>query len=272
METSPEAKVEKRPKLKKGWRITKSILGFVLPFLIIGSLPLTIWLVDQNADNTASQSNQGERWKDLLENWEKYQERGEELGYQPVDTKLFRVGLCHFGDSQYNWDESETPEAAGFICGNVNVPIYYDQPPGDGNRISVAVAIWPTYDEPHFPDPLFITQGGPGGSTLELFPEMIYPNRSGGERDLVFVEQRGTRYSYPNLNCSMTDWLDERPEDEDPDDYEYIEFLSSCRKDLVERGIHLPAFNTPRSLAILSWSARLWDTKRSTFMACLTAR
>ena len=71
----------------------------------------------------------------------------------------------------------------------------------------------------------------------------------------------------------MTDRLDERPEDEDPDDYEYIEFLSSCRKDLVERGIHLPAFNTPhiaRDFELVRQA--LWDTKRSTFMACLTAR
>ena len=66
METSPEAKLEKWPKLKKRWRITKSILGFVPPFLIIGSLPLTIWPLDRNADNAASGSNQGERWSDLL--------------------------------------------------------------------------------------------------------------------------------------------------------------------------------------------------------------
>jgi len=246
METSPEPKVEKRPKLKKGWRITKAILGYVLPFLIIGSLPLTIWLVDHNTDNGNSGSIQGERWKDLLANWEEFQERGAELGYPPVDTKLFHVGLCHFGDDPESWDEDLTPEAAGFICGNVDVPLYYDQPRVKENHISVTVAIWPTYDEPHFPDPLFITQGGPGGSTLELFPEMIYPNRSGGERDLVFVEQRGTRYSYPNLDCSVTDWLEERPEDEDPDDYDFIDFLASCRKDLVERGVHLNGFTTPQ--------------------------
>jgi pimeloyl-ACP methyl ester carboxylesterase len=244
METSPEPKVEKRPKLKKGWRITKAILGYVLPFLIIGSLPLTIWLVDHNTDNANSGSIQGERWKDLLANWEEFQERGAELGYPPVDTKLFHVGLCHFGDDPESWDEDLTPEAAGFICGHVSVPLDHDQP--DGEKTSVTVAIWPTYDEPHFPDPLFITQGGPGGSTLELFPEMIYPNRSGGERDLVFVEQRGTRYSGPNLDCSVTDWEEGLPEGQDPDDYDLIDFLASCRKDLVKRGIDLNAFTTPQ--------------------------
>ena len=171
----PGTEGEKRAKLKKGVQITKTILGYIIPFLIVGSLPLTIWLVDQNADNTASQSDQGERWKDLDENWKEYKERGEELRNRPVNSNLFHIGLCHFGKDQDSWNESKTPEAAGFICGNVTVPLYHDQPGGE--KIRIAVAIWPTYDEPHFPDPLFITQGGPGGSTLELYPEMIYPNR-----------------------------------------------------------------------------------------------
>ena len=238
-----EEKRDKRQGLKKAWRITKVVLGYILPFLIVGSLPLTLWLVYGNED---TESNQEERWEDLEENWDEFQERGAELGYQPIDTDQFDLQLCPFGYDQESWNESETPEAAGFICGYVPVPLYHDQPTGKTIHVAVAVAIWPTYDEPHFPDPLFITQGGPGGSTLELFPEMIYPNRSGGERDLVFVEQRGTRYSFPDLTCSVTDWLEALPEDEDPDDYEFIDFLTSCRKDLVERGIDLNAFTTPQ--------------------------
>lgn len=231
------------PGKKRWWKITKTFLGYIIPFLIIGSLPLTIWLVDQNSANSTSGSNQGERWKDLLANWEKFQERGKELGYPEVDTRLFQVGLCDFGEDQGSWDESKTPEEAGFVCGHVTVPLYHDQPKGE--TIGVEVAIWPTYDEPHFPDPLFITQGGPGASTLAMYPEYLYPNRAGGERDLVFVEQRGTRYSAPNLICSYSYWIMQLPEGDDPDDYEYSDFLSSCRKDLIEREIDLNAFTTP---------------------------
>ncbi len=244
MDGSTEEPKEKRKGLIKAWRITKVVLGYVLPILIVGSLPLTIWLVARNAENTDSQSNQGERWKDLLANWEEFQERGEKLGYEPVDTHLFTVGLCHFGDYQYTWNESETPEAAGFICGDVIVPLDHNQP--DGETIFVTVAIWPTYDEPHYPDPLFITQGGPGASTLEMYPEYLYPKRSGGERDLVFVEQRGTRFSDYRLECSYTNWEESLPEGDDPDDYEMIDFLTSCRKELLVKGVNLNAYTTPQ--------------------------
>lgn len=230
------------PRKKRWWKLTRAILGYIIPFLIIGSLPLTIWLFSLNADENEPVSD--ERWEDLEENWEQYLKRGEELGYSPIDTDLFELAPCTFGYDPGSWDEAKTPEKAGFICGYVTVPLYHDQPGEE--TIGIAVAIWPTYDEPHYPDPLFITQGGPGSSTMHIYPEMIYPNRSGGERDLVFVEQRGTYYSVPNLICSYTNWLEGLPEGDDPDDYEYIDFLSSCREDLVAEGIDLNAFTTPQ--------------------------
>ncbi len=238
---------QKPPRKQRWWKITKIILGYMLPFLIIGSIPLTIWLVSQNADNTDSSSTnpaQGRRWKDLTENYAKFLERGEELGYPPVDSSLFHLGLCHFGDYTYDWDEDVTPEGAGFICGHVTVPLDHNQP--DGDQTLVSVAIWPTYDEPHFHDPLFITQGGPGASTLAMYPEYLYPNRTGGERDLVFVEQRGTRYSDYRLECSYTDWEENLPDGDDPDDYEMIDFLSSCREELLAEGVDLNDYTTPQ--------------------------
>jgi pimeloyl-ACP methyl ester carboxylesterase len=247
IKTDPMNQEQKPSAGKRWWRITKAVLGYLIPFLIIGSLPLSIWLVDPSADNTDNEyldPNQGRRWKNLTENFAKFLERGAELGYPPVDSSLFHLGLCHFGDYQDNWDEDLTPEAAGFICGDVMVPLDHDQPEGEKTR--VAVAIWPTYDEPHFPDPLFITQGGPGASTLEMYPEYLYPNRSGGERDLVFVEQRGTRYSDYRLECSYTDWEESLLEGDDPDDYEMIDFLTSCREQLLEKGVDLDDYNTPQ--------------------------
>jgi pimeloyl-ACP methyl ester carboxylesterase len=241
-QSEPVALEESTPKRKKWWTRTKAILGHVLPFLILVSLPLTIVLISLNADPIESVPD--ERWEDLEENWEQYVKRGEELGYASVDTDLFELAPCTFGFDSSSWDEGITPEKAGFVCGYVTVPLYHDQP--DGETIGVAVAIWPTYDEPHFPDPLFITQGGPGSSTLKMYPEYIYPNRSGGERDLVFVEQRGTYYSEPNLICSYTNWLEGLPKGEDPDDYEYSDFLSICREDLLFEGIDLNAFTTPQ--------------------------
>jgi hypothetical protein len=70
-EPSEEPKA-KRKCLKKAWRITKVVLGYVLPFLIVGTLPLTIWLVARNADNADSESNTSSEFELLT------------LCYQPI--------------------------------------------------------------------------------------------------------------------------------------------------------------------------------------------
>jgi pimeloyl-ACP methyl ester carboxylesterase len=233
--------VEKTSKTpKRWWKITKAILGYIIPFLIVGSLPLTIWLLLRDTDEQDPVPD--ERWEIILDNEEQYQNRAGELGYGLIDFSLFELTHCNFGYNKGSWDNSKSPEDAGFICGDVKVPLDHNQP--NGETIRIAVAIWPTYDEPHFPDPLFITQGGPGASTLNVYPEYLYRSRSGGERDLVFIEQRGTHYSLPNLDCSYTDWLENLPEGDDSDDYDYIDFLSSCHEDLLTEGIDLNAFNT----------------------------
>jgi pimeloyl-ACP methyl ester carboxylesterase len=241
-QTEPENGEKSPQKRKRWWKLTKAIMGYIIPFLIVGSLPLTIYLLSMNVDENESVTD--ERWKDLHRNYSQYLKRGVELGYPSADTNLFTPDICPFSYNHGNWAESVTPEKAGFICGYVTVPLYHELP--EGETIKIAVAIWPTYDEPHFPDPLFITQGGPGSSTLNMYPDYLFPYRAGGERDLVYVEQRGTHYSQPNLDCSYTEWLEGLPEGDDPDDYEFIDFLSSCREDLVDKGIELDAFTTPQ--------------------------
>ncbi|MEA1618020.1 hypothetical protein SOQ14_03730 [Erythrobacter sp. T5W1-R] len=59
-------------------------------------------------------------------------------------------------------------------------------------------------------DPLFVEQGGPGDSTIGVIVDQIFPNLPGlkavlESRDLVFVEERGTRYSKPFLTCPEYD-------------------------------------------------------------------
>ena len=98
-------------KRKRWWKITKTILGYIIPFLIIGSLPLTIWLFSLNADE--NEPDMEERWEDQEENWDQYLKRAEELGYPSLDTNLLEMDLCPFGENSSSWDESKTPEEAG---------------------------------------------------------------------------------------------------------------------------------------------------------------
>ena len=154
---------EAAPKKKRWWTFLKTTLGYVLPILIVAAIPITIWILNQSEDEEPDLTS---RQETLEENWEEFQERGTKLGYTPVDPDLFDLALCPFGEDSGSWDIYRTPEEVGMICGYVSVPLYHDQP--DGDMIRIAVAIWPTYHEPHYPDPLFITQGGPGGSTLTI--------------------------------------------------------------------------------------------------------
>jgi pimeloyl-ACP methyl ester carboxylesterase len=52
-------------------------------------------------------------------------------------------------------------------------------------------------------DPLFMEQGGPGGSTIGYFPNRLAQLiEILKQRDIVLVEQRGTQFSKPYLECA----------------------------------------------------------------------
>lgn len=99
-------------------------------------------------------------------------------------------------------------EGESINCGYVTVPLRHAEP--DGETIRVAVAVFPARtDAPAAP--LFLLQGGPGGSALEDFTEIISDLPFGqqilADRDVVLIEQRGTLYSQPNLICDEYETL-----------------------------------------------------------------
>ncbi|MGB7338419.1 MAG: alpha/beta hydrolase [Phototrophicaceae bacterium] len=94
----------------------------------------------------------------------------------------------------------EDTGAGSIECGFVTVPEFHAVP--DGNQIRVAVAIIHSTTPNPAADPVFMEQGGPGGSTIDLFVQLaplFAPILA--ERDIVLVEQRGTLYSEPSLTC-----------------------------------------------------------------------
>jgi len=95
--------------------------------------------------------------------------------------------------------KSCTVDGMAARCGTLIVP--EDRLTGTGRTIPVRFVVFPATGPDRAPDPLVYFAGGPGSSAINDIPTWL----SGFEslnlnRDLVFIEQRGTGQSNP-LNC-----------------------------------------------------------------------
>jgi pimeloyl-ACP methyl ester carboxylesterase len=144
---------------------------------------------------------------------------------------------------------SMTPEELGFECGYVTVPEQHRNPTGPTIRLPVAIRRATGFDTK--PDPLFLAQGGPGGSAFELF-SMILPNTPiAQERDIVIFNQRGTVYAQPELVCTelreaLPHLLTLPPDEGDP---QYIKLLGDCYQRLQNEGVNVSAYNSLENAA-----------------------
>lgn len=136
-------------------------------------------------------------------------------------------------------------------CGYVTVPERHSQP--DGPTIQVAVVRTRSLSKTPAPDPLFVENGGPGGQTIGIFTVDVLPNFPVlpallQERDLVFVDQRGTQYSRPFFNCpEKTEHNIAVARDEiAPTD---TQWMVACRDRSLAAGINPNAFNTIENAA-----------------------
>ena len=135
--------------------------------------------------------------------------------------------------------ELPAPEAEGetYECGYLVVP--EDRSDPDSPTVELAVAI--IYSVSNIPeaDPLVYLAGGPGsGALLEADLWAASPLRA--DRDIILLDQRGTGFSYPNLNCVEL-------EDEDAEDV--IAASIACRDRLLEARVDLSAYNSAASAA-----------------------
>ncbi len=142
-----------------------------------------------------------------------------------------------------------SPEEQGFECGYVTVPEKHAHPDGPTIRLPVAIREATGLDPK--PDPLFVAQGGPGGSAFELFSLALPNTPIAAERDIVIFNQRGTVYAKPELVC--TELRDDLPylvslppEEGDP---QYIDLLNDCYQRLAAEGINLSAYNSVENAA-----------------------
>lgn len=107
-----------------------------------------------------------------------------------------------------NWEAADcatfkiTGAPAGVECGYVNSPLRHANP--TGAEIKLATVIIPADAAEKRPDPLFIGQGGPGGSTIGTYAAAFITSaamRPVRNREIVLWDQRGTLFSKPSLFC-----------------------------------------------------------------------
>ncbi len=95
-------------------------------------------------------------------------------------------------------------------CGEFQVAENPDAP--EDRQIELAYAVLPARGGSPAPDPVFFLAGGPGQSARDALPLMDRALREVNlERDLIFLDQRGTGGSNP-LDCSfegLDDWLEQ---------------------------------------------------------------
>jgi pimeloyl-ACP methyl ester carboxylesterase len=137
-------------------------------------------------------------------------------------------------------------------CGILIVPERRDNQGNahpDTTLIEVAVAILYAREQPAQPDAVIYLEGGPGGSALAAL-EAWTDSSLRATRDLILVDQRGTGYSLPVLNCEEME--DDRYDTEN-------EAMAACRDRLEQDGIHLASYNSRENAADIAALIRAFD-------------
>ncbi|HEX9761372.1 MAG TPA: alpha/beta hydrolase [Candidatus Acidoferrales bacterium] len=93
------------------------------------------------------------------------------------------------------------PAGVAVLCGSFEVPENRSAP--EGRKLSLRVAVLRAYDRPQ-PDPVFVIAGGPGESAVNLASALGADTlaEAGRDRDIVFIDQRGTGQSNP-FHCDL---------------------------------------------------------------------
>jgi pimeloyl-ACP methyl ester carboxylesterase len=166
---------------------------------------------------------------------------------QPEPRDAFTTTSCADFQLPAAWETSPRVQ-----CGFLSVPEDHNAP--GGNQIQLGVVILKSPSTTPLADPVFIAQGGPGGSTIDTYTKLIRLDTPlGANRDIVLWDQRGTLFSTPNLLCS--EFLDETIPTLDqiltPDENERLalQAAQACRDRLDGQGINLSAYDSLQNAA-----------------------
>lgn len=136
-------------------------------------------------------------------------------------------------------------------CGYVTVPEQHGQP--QGRTIQLGVVRTRSTSKTPAPDPLFVEQGGPGNTTIGIFVNQALPqfpelNTLLRSRDLIFMEERGTRYARPFLSCPEFD-THAIAVAKGEQNYTDPGWIRACHDRFKTQGINPNAFNTRENAA-----------------------
>ena len=138
-----------------------------------------------------------------------------------------------------------------FSCGYLTVPENRAHPDGRTIKIGVARARAQSPDPDR--DPLVYLTGGPGGTGIGTAQALVQQLGINRDRDVIFVDQRGTLHADPLLSCPEIDhFLDESTgmsilaaSTAQRD----LDAVHACRTRLASAGYDLSAYNTTENAA-----------------------
>ncbi|MBL8093633.1 MAG: alpha/beta fold hydrolase [Anaerolineales bacterium] len=141
-------------------------------------------------------------------------------------------------------------------CGWLTVPAQHGQP--DGSTLRLAVGIVRSQAEQVQPDPLVMLQGGPGGSSIDVFFQVLFPPLQSpsplvADRDIIVFDQRGTLYSEPFLSCPEMLTLAEDTLDDNLSLEESNRLVNqatdACVQSLRDQGVDFAVFDSVENAA-----------------------
>lgn len=155
-----------------------------------------------------------------------------------------------------SWGSCPFPLGGGYVagknvrCGYLTVP--EDRTNPSSPKIRLAVAIFKTPSATPAPDPIIFLQGGPGGRIIQDVAQVVVSGQVSltaqfGNHDVILVDQRGTGYSTPSLQCPEVVQL-QYATDVNLAPAQQVatqsRALADCHSRLVGQGINLSAFTT----------------------------
>ncbi|MEM7129340.1 MAG: alpha/beta fold hydrolase [Chloroflexota bacterium] len=164
------------------------------------------------------------------------------------------TGLLEQSDCLANLTHGTERGSFQIFCGTITVPEFHADP---GERtIRLPVIVLRNREADRASDPLFLLQGGPGGSTIDTYAQAVFYGVAfaGMKRDIVLFDQRGTKNADPSLDCAPEDIALAEQTIEQPlsaaEELSYSkEAFADCHARLEGQGINFAAFNSLENAA-----------------------
>lgn len=166
---------------------------------------------------------------------------------QPVSAEGASVPMYEKTECWFPLYESEKSE-----CGYLTVAENRAKP--DGRRLQLAVVILRARLAIHYTDPIVVINGGPGGELaldqdgIKGWRKLISRIPAWHQRDVIFLEQRGTGKSKPNLDCKeireFSMWVLQQAIGALEATHQFHAAMAGCHARLVSEGHDLASYTS----------------------------